>query len=281
MKFLSLKLFLKLLWTFTYIFSSLGLSLYIYELYMKYNFNPDITTTEKVISSNEIPMPAITICSPIIIRSWIFNPKLHQVGNGTSKADQFNALYQHICIFFYAVERIKLFPYHVENHVKLLDESFHAIDETFGNCEFQRKEIECDEMLRRVLTHFGFCFSFNLLDFKQIFDTREISEDFKSYENSKVNNWTLEKGFEDGDDYPNRMIQTNRVHFRVTLFHNQMSNLCTNIGKNVLIFLHLPNEIMTPFHPENYIELGKTKEVKLEARKFSADESLRSYTPEP
>lgn len=44
------------------------MNIYITKIFTKWHFNPDIMTTEKLISSSEIPMPAMTVCTPLLGR---------------------------------------------------------------------------------------------------------------------------------------------------------------------------------------------------------------------
>lgn len=59
---------LKVLRTLTFFIASAGLMIYIRNIFIKWIFNPDIMTTEKLIQSMRIPLPAMTICSPLIAR---------------------------------------------------------------------------------------------------------------------------------------------------------------------------------------------------------------------
>jgi hypothetical protein len=45
-----------------------GLFINIFEIYDKWANNPDILTQQKSVPTVDIPMPAITICSPLLAR---------------------------------------------------------------------------------------------------------------------------------------------------------------------------------------------------------------------
>jgi hypothetical protein len=120
-----------------------------------------------------------------------------------------------------------------------------------------------------------------LLDFKELFRSENLNEDFNYYKNSKKSRWSLEKGYEDDEaDFPIRMLTKNRVQMDLKILTEDMTNLCTTLGKSYFITFHLPNEIPTHFQPENFVEIGNVKNFNIEAKKYAADKSLRSYLPE-
>lgn len=60
---------LKILWTCFFFICVGGLIFYIQGIFVKWIFHPDILTTTKLIPSYQIPLPAITICSPVLSRN--------------------------------------------------------------------------------------------------------------------------------------------------------------------------------------------------------------------
>lgn len=170
MKIFSFTFFMKFLRVLIFIFSLFGLLFYVREIYVKWNFNPDLMTTQKVIPSYKVSMPALTICPPMIFAKR----KIEK---------EFSALFWHVCNFDKAAEIFNNDPQlNFENPVKLLDEFSPTIGEIFSSCSFRGQRVKCDKIVTRVLTDFGFCFATNELDMSEIFNVEVIGDDFKSYE---------------------------------------------------------------------------------------------------
>jgi hypothetical protein len=49
--------------------------------------------------------------------------------------------------------------------------------------------------------------------------------------------------------------------------------------KALTVTLHMPNEIMTPFHRNHMLPHGKMKIFDLTAKSFSAEKDLRKFKP--
>lgn len=77
--------------------------------------------------------------------------------------------------------------------------------------------VPCDKIFKRILTDFGFCFSFNILDFGEIF-SENISEDFESFRGEKVSQWSLHGGYktEEQEVYPVRASKNSPLSFVVS-----------------------------------------------------------------
>jgi hypothetical protein len=69
------------------------------------------------------------------------------------------------------------------------------------------------------------------------------------------------------------------MEFEFIIENKNILNYCLTRGKNYIIIFHLPNEIPTYIHGDNYIEIGKDKLMYIEPKIFSTDESLRKYDP--
>lgn len=64
--------------------------------------------------------------------------------------------------------------------VQLLDKISPSVDEVFSICFFRGLKVDCGKIFKKILTDAGFCYTFNILDHKEIF-TANISKDFDSY----------------------------------------------------------------------------------------------------
>lgn len=66
---------LKIIKYFAYLPLFCALLFYIYKISFKYFFNPDVSFTEKSIQASTIPLPAITICSPFMMKKHLANSR--------------------------------------------------------------------------------------------------------------------------------------------------------------------------------------------------------------
>lgn len=282
--------FLKLLWVLIFSLSLVGLFFYISEIYLKWKFNPDIMTTERIVPSYEIPMPAITICSPLLVKKSVIDMREKSDLNYTSDDinQQCYPLYWQSCNMALSIKLSEKYSkINFKNPIQTFSECSHTLEETFSRCWFQRKEVRCEDILNRVITDFGFCFSINMLDMGSIF-TSDVDDDFKmSYEakaskifNTKQVDWNLTDGFKNSSiKFPIRAIKRNQLQFTMSMERADLTNLCISRTKSFGIILHLPNEMPTAHHPENYVEMDQFKTIQLDAKRFTADESLRKYLP--
>jgi hypothetical protein len=64
---------IRIFWTFALILSIFALSINIYRSFIKWKISPDIVRSSEMISSDRIPLPAITICNPVIVKNKFGN----------------------------------------------------------------------------------------------------------------------------------------------------------------------------------------------------------------
>lgn len=92
--------------------------------------------------------------------------------------------------------------------------------------------------------------------------------------------WTLFNGYSSiKDEFPLRATKKNYLEFRLFIKNEDITNVCPKRVKNYIIIFHLPNEMPTYNHGDNYIEIGKEKTINLNPKKFTTHESLKKYHP--
>lgn len=130
-----------------------------------------------------------------------------------------------------------------------------------------------NDVVSRVLTLDGFCMTFNLFDYSDMF-TDKIDKAFMSYKSSspQKSNWNLSTGYSQSEsDYPRKM--SSGSDFEAYLVHDKskIDRDCFNYQRGYGIYWHLPNEIPTIWtklitihnaHRENSVEL-KVKSFKM------------------
>ena len=82
-------------------------------------------------------------------------------------------------------------------YIKLLKEMAVPFDEMFSVCLWRFDLIGCSKLLTEVFTEEGICYTFNMLEGKELFRSEVIDSDFHRFDhNTSSTNWTLEKGYE-------------------------------------------------------------------------------------
>lgn len=297
----------KLLWILALSFSITGLFFYIYEIYIKWIFNPDILIAVKLIPSYQIPLPAITICTPLLARKDVANISeiyaLNMLNIGVRKNrrkinNQCLPAFVHSCNSKWANSISPSTNFDNFNQtVEYLDRCSPQLNETFINCFHQNEPIFCEQMVNRVLNDEGFCFSLNMLGINSIFNHKTISSDFKSYRRTTICNpwhvsntildddldepgWSLPSGYKNIDThFPTRASKVNSIELVLMMDDTDLPNLCNARSKSFKVIFHLPNEMPNRFHLKNYVKLEDTKQFDLSAKMFTVDESLKEYSP--
>lgn len=190
-----------------YLISIGGLIFYVREIFIKYFIDPDIGLSVKLKQAQEVPFPAITICSPLVIKNNLTHlMKYYEHYSSTNGSvlplsiseQNFLAAKSQVCaLVFHEMVDKGTKNRDERNFVKLLDEGAPSIDETFSRCSIKYSQVDCNSMLNRVITDLGMCYTFNLQNFKTILNSDDISSDFNSYKNNETvkNHWKLEDGY--------------------------------------------------------------------------------------
>ncbi|KAG5675383.1 hypothetical protein PVAND_005291 [Polypedilum vanderplanki] len=308
------KILVRLLWFIIFILSNVGFGFYAYNIYMKWTFEPDILVREKSKLLTDIPFPAVTICSPLFAKNQLanlaqfelkFREKKYNVYPNLSQSE-INYMTSNIqtCDLNYLLKLERFYRRRDNNDVlKLLDESFRSIDEVLFGCRRNGAKDRCKKVFIRMITHRGFCYTFNIQGHSVIFNNEDLSSAFdypnvtaaidvypKSLNINELNftKWSLDKEFLDYKFnnirflYPLRAKVERNAYQNIYMFINasDTNNLCWSFAKSFSFYIHLPNEILSPLHKEYSVQLGTGKLLTLSAQSFRSDESLRSYSPE-
>lgn len=155
-----------------------------------------------------------------------------------------------------------------------------TVAETFSICWYKKRRVDCEKIFRKILTDFGFCFAFNMLDHSEIFSD-SIGEDFDSFKHGKSTQWSLHGGYNshENDVFPIRASKNSPLTFVLNVNRSDVENLCLRAGRGHRFFFTLPNEIPTLFHDEHFITFNTERVITIAAKSFSADENSLKYSP--
>lgn len=267
---------------FVFLLAFCGLGFFIYDMFIKWQVNPIIIEEDILVAAYDFPFPAVTICHPLFARDQ--NPNLREVLKNPGiklSTEQLKILNANVqaCAPNFA----KKFDNEISaaDMVKVLEKKFHHINDSFDVC-FQFEKISCEGLLNYVITDYGFCFVYNLLDFKQVFNTGLISKDFNSYKLDDYDDhvhWALEEGYFGTSDEPFRSEKKYQLDIYPIVNNSDLNNLCPEQQKTFSLFIHMPNEILTPFHVPEYLPIGTLNTFFITMTPRKADEQLRHYSP--
>lgn len=279
-------LWIRIFWSFLLFLSLLLYFYFLFLIYDKLWINPDIPLNFGHRPINELPFPAVTICSPIYpheeikaIRTVLDNPDKfpHELANYAANA--------HWCEKDYVLEALeKLKDVKNLNVLKMMSDFQPKLEDFLVNCTYGNKPIECSKLFVRVLTVYGYCFTYNMQDHETIF-TEEISKDFDGYkkkEKSKIQ-WTLDQGYitNSTDAEPKKATKLNEIAF--TMRHPIVSNnffYCPDLDFSFQIFFHLPNELITSKKSSFHTSSHYHDNIFISAKSFRMREEVRRYAAE-
>lgn len=135
----------------------------------------------------------------------------------------------------------------------------------------------------KVFTDFGICFTTNMLSSSMIFNSDVIHDDFKKIKTLFINEseplWTSEKGYlNEYLKFPHRANQNFSVPLRPMLNEIDKENTCG--VKAFLVFVHKPNEVLTPFHDRIFLRFDELMEIKVTPQGRRTDYDLKKFSPD-
>ncbi|KAG5683738.1 hypothetical protein PVAND_013003 [Polypedilum vanderplanki] len=282
----------RILWFFLFIGSMCGLIFSAYGIYLKWNVEPESGLRVNYKPMTELPFPSVTICPPVFAHDYKANYTRFIDPDPESRKRKFSSIEQnylaaniHRClpvmgpIVSNCDNRTRFDTVNLMRHSSICTQDF------LRSCILAEKRYNCSAIINRVLTDYGFCYTFNMQDYDEIFNN-VISKDFSSYQKrvkNQKNQWKMEEGYlttDEKDVFPIRLSKSNTLSLLFYLSENDTMNNCQAIGRVFTIILHQPNEIPTVFHEELYIPFGNRKTVILTAKILKTAESLRKYLPE-
>jgi amiloride-sensitive sodium channel len=290
----------KTLWSIAILLSMCGLTFYIHGIYRKWYIVPDIMTTVKKVSSSQIPLPAITICSSIFPEQiQMSRGPLSMMNNAilgkaypklTVEQQNYMAVVMQTCCTkqFIIGARMICTNQSETNVVKLLNAA--KTMSRFKSCLFRDKTIDCDRMVRPALTEHGICHTFNMQQYGAVFNEGSLSEDFEIFRSeagpslttnsSDQDQWTLENGYKNQNDeiYPIRANKRNTVAFEK--INEKIRKYCAAMGEGCKLTVHLPNEIPTIFHKPLYVDMMVSKHFEISAKILKTSSVMHGYRPE-
>lgn len=285
----------KIFWISIFTISSIFCLINAHGNYIKLRIKPEIEeiSTQKLIQ--EIPFPAVKLCSEIFGKNSI--KLLHNFINGTKltiikKYSNDLVTSAHL----YSPDLVKVTFTSTSNSeksserfdlVSYVNQTFYETDEVLFDCEiFGRKQQKCSKIFKRILSKFGrgtssgFCYVFNQENFHSIFE-EEISKDFDSngkgvFEKSQ---WTLDGGYKNSEEnaFPIRASIENELVVNVKILREIASNFPGQIFFS--FYFQMPNDL-TSNSIDFVIKDKMQKTFTISAKVSTYSEDFRKFSPE-
>lgn len=262
----------------------------IYTLYSKWQSNPVIVTFDTDATSIwQIPFPAVTICPQSKSNHSKF--KLAQLLNKIKySSKERKSLYAlaHVCIRRHPLFSFKNLGTPIKNQDVIKDLINIALDpmEIFKNIQIM-DFFEDRKHFYEMFTNEGICFSYNLLDYKLLFnDIIDDSQQMPKHRGrfKKFTNWSLEGGYQgfSRHSYPFRALASGikgGLSFDLKSLVADIDLICGNTVDGYKLALHTPGEF--PRFEKHYIQIpfGQYVMLSVMPRVITTSEKLRNYSP--
>lgn len=159
----------RILWLIVIFLSLFFCAMLTFQIFKKIQTNSMIIGfSEKDNSVYEIPFPAVTICPEIKTRSYKLNYtdlylKYIKGNNLPENPIEFSSLLE-ICKKTPKFKNFTNTRYSLDEYVNSLQEIGPEFKETITECGWLGEKEDCNQMLTKVLTEEGICYTFNGLD---------------------------------------------------------------------------------------------------------------------
>ena len=263
----------------------LGCSFLIIQVYDKWQINPVIVSVnEKSTPIWTIPFPAVTICPEIKFKRSLYNLSSVRYYDSNNNLSEQQIIFQNalqpVCVFSYPiVSKIKI------DYVTELRKISIPFNEIFLKCVWRGVDTKCETMFSEVLTDNGICYTFNMLNQKDIF-TDIIDESMKYPKHNKSSsNWTMQDGYKsyDSEIFPERVLGSGlKAGIKIHLIGSKtdIEYRCSGYYTGFKIVLHSPNEIPRFAKQYNRISLNREVLINVEPQVVVTSDVLKSYKPD-
>jgi acid-sensing ion channel, other len=217
-----------------------------------------------------------------VFREIFEGSKVH--GKNVNESKYFESLL-HIC----SSQLLKMIKIHksVLNVDKELIDIFrdisYSIEDSMLFCKWRNVITECKEIFTQILTDQGFCFTFNLLKYQEVFSEDKIHKDF-DYVQERNSSWTLNSGYTNDDlnSFPWPIISQQFDALRIILMttDTDADYVCQGSLQGFKVYFHQPNEFPKTFGKHVFVPLEQEATIGVEATMAIASADLLRYKPE-
>ncbi|KAF2896997.1 hypothetical protein ILUMI_09180, partial [Ignelater luminosus] len=278
--------FFRLVWLTILVISLLICIYSIVQIYIKWKAFPAFVTIAKSPTPVwQVPFPAVTICPETKVRQRVFNytNAYHKYNedpeNTTAEELQHFEQASLVCNSHLHTSGNETIGYDTIKYIGEVAAKF------LWMCIWVNQNMSCDEGLTRTLTEEGVCYTFNMLNRKELF-TNMVFYNESFFEHAYLsNNWKLDAGYTKNtevDVFPRRAKSSGKkasLGILAHLYEQDLDYICKGPIQGYKIHLHNPAEM--PKLSQNYLRAALNQEVLISIQPdiTTTSEGLRNYNP--
>ncbi|XP_061399071.1 pickpocket protein 28-like [Musca vetustissima] len=193
------------------------------------------------------------------------------------------------------IEGILALPETRENYtidyIGNLDKMLPGFQKYFFSCNWFGNQVNCKDLLTKVYTDEGICYTFNSLKADDLYHDRVVRSQMRKEKNYTKNGgqklaWSLEKGYAAGSDintYPVRVLSSgSAAGFQITLqtFTNETDYTCNGPTQGFKIMLNSPDDV--PSVVKHFVRVSMDREilVAVKPKMITTSANIEAYHPE-
>ncbi|KAF5271318.1 hypothetical protein FQA39_LY08116 [Lamprigera yunnana] len=268
----------RIFWLLAFITAVSSAAFFINRIYAKYDLTPIIITLNpRPTFINQLPFPAITICSMNQAKK---NEAQSILESGTELEKM---LLDDYCSSNTSFSNLSLINDEVskwENVQKFILRVNPSCQEVFKVCMWRQQEMPCEELVNSALTDDGLCCTFNALPPNSIFKNAKEMAGLNLSFSEDVDDWNPENGYS-----PNASIRTlplrasgagAHLGFSVVLDSQLNTYYCsstTGVGFKVLLHNPLESPKMADF--ATFVAPGLEARIVIQPKIYDASQTIR------
>ncbi|CAO1382707.1 unnamed protein product [Diamesa hyperborea] len=259
-----------------------GCSYLITRSYKKWDDTPIIVSfDEESTPVWKIPFPAVTICPEIMFKRSLYNVSSFTDKNRKySEVDIIRQNALNLVCPFSEVPKLRK-NVNVANELKKLAI---PMKEIFNLCVWQGTRQKCKKVFHELRTEEGICYTSNMLDHKDLFNTNVDESINYPKHNKRSTNWTLDgyKTF-DSDVYPERILGAGLkagMFLLLSVNESDIEYKCKGFSQGFKLILHSPTDI--PRFSKQFYRIGMKREISFSVKPhvIRTSKNLHNYKPE-
>ncbi|EFA05007.2 Pickpocket protein 28-like Protein [Tribolium castaneum] len=279
----------KIFWLFVILSSLAGCLFMIGQILEKYHNNPVLVSFgTKDTAISEIPFPAVTICpeSKCLEERFNYSDAYLRVlrSNNLNKSEQLK--FKYVSTLCNDLEQNVFLK---KSGKTLKDDFFDVVNELqpyeLSTCYYMGESFGCDELFTPIITDEGICYSFNILDRKDMFRKNVLW--YKNYQDvtSEPLKYDIDLGYLTPavTTYPSRALLSGADNsLQVSFQHVQQNTdfLCNKYYQGFRVLLHNPVEIPRLSKFCFCVPLDEIVTASIEPNLIQTSDSVRKYNPE-
>lgn len=267
---------------------------FLVNTFIKWQYEPDIGIRKEMLNVRKIPFPAVTICPQTKTKMEFFSFRntykrywehFKLYGTSDINAARFESML-HVCDpeLSYRIQLNESKVCEGPDIVKTLKEISYSVDDAMLFCKFRKTIRDCTSLFIPIITENGICYSFNMLNHKEMFHGNILSKDFDNYHHSKNSSWSLDSGYETDDlnAYPSPVISQEPDSLRVILKTTDidLDYVCHGSKQGFKIYIHRPGDISSIIERHLFLPIKHDATVSLTATATKVSANLKSYKPQ-